>query len=186
MIKNNDLALLGYCQNWLEFEILTPELFALQLANFQQGDNKNSEHFRYSCLLDFIRRHEHFSDLQIKNFITLVEQDSDNLMAGSALKFFYECGKLTPSQFKTVEQALLSFGEWTAKFIEQNRLMTALEYSPLTADLVHQCIDFKEKYKSKILLQIIIEKTDDKAILEVFTTDNFGKKIRNLAKQKLK
>lgn len=37
-----------------------------------------------------------------------------------------------------------------------------------------------------MLIQIIIEKTEDKAILEQFTTLEFGKTIRNLAKQKLK
>lgn len=186
MTSQTDLEKLEYTQNWLDFGILSEEFLVKQLAEFEQGEDKNTEHFRYATFSQFIRKHDRFSDLQVQNFIHLVEQDNDNLMAGSALKGFYQCGKLTPSQFESVEQALCNFGSWAEKVIEQNRIMIALDTLPLTADLIQQCIDFKEKYQSNILIQIIIEKTDDKAILERFITLAFGKTIRNLANQKLK
>lgn len=186
MAIQSQLKILGYHQNWLDFGILTPEILTLQIANFHNGDDKNTEHFRYGCFMDFIRRNEQFSDVQIEHFITLAQQDDDNLMAGSALKMLFESQKLTPTQFDKVKEVLPNFGDWAVKLIEKNRLMITLSEQPFTDESLKECLEFSKTYQSNVLLQIIVEQTEDKAILERFTTDKFGKKIRNLAKQKLK
>lgn len=180
------LKQLNYHSNWLDFGFLTPELLSLQFENFHQGDDKNTEHFRYGCFLNFIKKHQEFSDLQIEQFIILAQQDDDNLMAGSALKTLFECGKLTSKQYESVKKELVNFGDWAIKLIEQHRLINTLSSNALTIELLKECFDFSKNYQTNILLEIIIDKTSDKDILEKFTTDDFGKKIRNLAKQKLK
>lgn len=116
-----DLIKLKYTQNWLDFGVLSEDFLAKQIAEFERGEDKNTEHYRYATFCKFIQENDSFSDLQVQNFISLIEQDNDKLMAGSALKGFYKCGKLIPSQCESVEQALLDFGEWTAKFIEQRK-----------------------------------------------------------------
>lgn len=65
-----------------------------------------------------MRENDGFSDLQIQNFIILVEQDTDSLMAGSALKQLFLSDKLTLSQFERVEHVLMNFGSWALKLIE--------------------------------------------------------------------
>lgn len=180
------LKCLNYHSNWLDFGFLTPQLLTLQFEKFHQGNDKNTEHFRYGCFLSFIQKHQNFSDLQIEQFIILAQQDDDNLMAGSALKMLFECGKITSKQYEFLKKELLNFGDWSVKLIEQHRLINALSSNILTAELLKECFDFSKNYQTNVLFQIIIDKTSDKDILKKFTTDDFGKKIRNLAKQKLK
>lgn len=180
------LKCLNYHSNWLDFGFLTPQLLTLQFEKFHQGDDKNTEHLRYGCFLSFIQKHQNFSDLQIEQFIILAQQDDDNLMAGSALKMLFECGKITSKQYEFLKKELLNFGDWAVKLIEQHRLINALSSNILTAELLKECFDFSKNYQTNVLFQIIIDKTSDKDILKKFTTDDFGKKIRNLAKQKLK
>lgn len=72
MTSQTDLEKLEYTQNWLDFGILSEEFLVKQLAEFEQGEDKNTEHFRYATFSQFIRKHDRFSDLQVQNFIRFI------------------------------------------------------------------------------------------------------------------
>ena len=115
------LKTLNYHKNWLAFGVLTEEILAQQINEFNKGDDINTEHYRYYTFLDFIRRNEEFSDLQIEQFIILTNQDADTYMVGSALKELYLSDKLSNNQNELVESYLANLGKWAEKLIERKR-----------------------------------------------------------------
>ena len=119
--SKSNLRLLNYHQNWLEFGFLTIDNLTNQVISFDNGDDKNTEHFRYQSFLDFINAHQHFTNTQMEQFIILVNQDVDNIMAESALRALYLSGKLTDNQVTKVENSLIEFGNWAKRLVEINR-----------------------------------------------------------------
>jgi len=110
---------LRYDNKWVEYEFITADEMATQLSEFENGDDKNSEHFRYRTFIRFITKGDNFSDLEIRRFIELVKIDSDQTMSGSALSELIKSGKLTMEQFEFTKPEFLKFGEWTNKVLSK-------------------------------------------------------------------
>ncbi len=115
------LKTLNYHKNWLNFGFLTVDNLINQANKFHQGYDKNTEHFRYNSFIEFINAHQKFTDLQIEQFIILVSQDIDDVMAGSALRELYLSEKLSDHQNALVENCLVSFGEWAIRLINKKQ-----------------------------------------------------------------
>lgn len=177
---------LGYTKKWLDYGLLTEEILNRQYVEFQKGEDLNIEHYRYATFLNWLNLKEYFTDVEIKNYIELALEDKDVLMAGAAVKELFTHSKISRSQFELIKQELPQFGNWTVKLIQREELKKSIENNKLTKDLVKQCINHSKQFNENILIELIIHKTNKMEIIEQFTKVDFGKKIRNLANEKLR
>jgi len=110
---------LKYAKKWLEYGFINESELAIQIEEFEKGEDLNTEHYRYKSFLNILQKKLIFTDEEIDNFIELVELDDDQGMAGTALCKMYLCSKLTNLQLTKVEIAFIKFGSWAEKIINR-------------------------------------------------------------------
>ena len=77
-----DLSTLGYTDKWIEFKFLSKEVFQQQLAEFEKEKDESTEHFRHRIFKDWLKSKKKLTNTDIEQFITLAEEDENDLMAG--------------------------------------------------------------------------------------------------------
>jgi hypothetical protein len=107
-------------------------------------------------------------------------------MAGSAVKDLFTHPDISDIQFYSIKKELFKLGDWTIKLIQREELKKRIETEPLTKKLVQSCINHWQIFNENVLIELIIDKADAIEIVAQFTTNDFGKRIRNLANEKIK
>lgn len=176
---------LGYSDKWLEYGFIDERILDHQYAEFRKGNDRNIEHYRYRSFSNWLSKKEKFTDSEIENFIELATEDNDQLMAGSAVKLLFSSPQISGDQFDLIRQKLPAFGDWTTKLIRREVLVRRIRKEKLTQNLVAESILYSREFKENILVRLIIEKTDDPDLIAEFTKSDYGKKVRNLANEKL-
>ncbi|OJJ15401.1 hypothetical protein BKI52_38965 [marine bacterium AO1-C] len=113
---------LGYSDKWIEYGFLNDKMLKLQLDEFHLGNDPNPEHYRYKSFLNWLDKREKLLDQEVINFIELALEDSDQTMAGSALKELLTSAKITEKQFQLIKPEFARLGEWATKVIEREVL----------------------------------------------------------------
>ncbi len=113
---------LGYNHKWIEYGLLTKEILDYQLAEFQKGEDRNTEHYRYGTFRTWLRTKNHFTNREIEQFIELALNDPDQLMAGAAVKDLFTHPNISDEQFDLIKKELSKFGDWTLKLIQREEL----------------------------------------------------------------
>lgn len=114
-----DLKKLKYSKEWLEYEFISKEELNNQNLALENGEDKNTEHFRYKSFSDWVNNNNQFTDAQIQQFIHLIELDEDQTMAGAVVADLFTSLKLSEKQREIVRAKLISFGAWAVKFVEK-------------------------------------------------------------------
>lgn len=175
------LQLLGYSQKWLDFGILSPEQLDEQLRTFERKDDQNTEHYRYATLGNFLRGKTTLSDIELAHYIALCEQDSNILMAGSALIDLFRFIDLTDSQFDTLVLRLQAMGDWSTSSICRYQLLRKIAHLPLTDELFEEGLNSKD---NKVIEGLI--KKASSIQLAVLATNGPTKNIRTMAQNRIK
>jgi len=131
--------------------------------------------------LNWLWSKENLTNQEIENFIELALEDQHELMAGSAVKELFTFPQITANQFDLVKQQLPKFGDWTTKLISRETLKKKIQNESLTHDLIRECVEHTKEFKENVLVVLIINETENSEFVTQFTTDDYGKKIRNLA-----
>lgn len=181
-----ELEDLGYTNKWVEYGLLTEEILTNQFSEFQKGEDQNTEHYRYGTFKYWLSSKNQFTNLEIDQFIELALEDSDQLMAGSAVKELFTHPDISDYQFNLIKKELSKFGDWTIKLIQREELKKRIESENLTEELVQACINHRQVFNENVLIELIIDKADGIEIVDQFTEIDFGKRIRNLANEKIK
>lgn len=177
---------LGYTDKWIEYGILTNEILTNQFSEFQKIENQHTEHYRYGTLKNWLNQKNKFTNLEINRFIELAFEDPNELMAGSAVKELFTHPDLSEDQFNLIKIELSKFGEWTDKLIQREVLKKRILAENVSDDLIQQCIVYRKSFNDNSLINLIIDKVDRIAIIEQFTSNDFGKRIRNQASEKIR
>ncbi|MEL6537672.1 MAG: hypothetical protein AAFQ98_19785, partial [Bacteroidota bacterium] len=106
---------LGYTEKWMEYGLLTEEALAQQYADLQNGVDHNTEHYRYGTFMSWLNQKTEFTDAEIEEFIELAMNDSDQLMAGSAVKVLFTHPGITKYQFSSPGSKLGKSGFYQVK-----------------------------------------------------------------------
>lgn len=181
-----ELEDLGYNQKWVEYGLLTEETLTNQLSKFQKDGDQNSEHYRYGAFKSWLDHKTEFTSLEINQFIELALGDADQIMAGSAVKALFTHRNISDNQFNLIKTELPKFGDWTIKLIQREELKKRIEREPLTKGLVQSCINYRQAFKDNVLIELVIDEADEISIVDQFTANDFGKRIKNLANEKIK
>lgn len=177
-----ELSTLNYTQKWLDYGLLTEEKLQSQLAELAKGEDSNTEHYRYGQFLNWLNAKDKLTDLEIEHFIELAKDDPDVTMAGPAMIKLFEHHQLADSQFEYIKSRLPEFGDWTAKIIEHATLQERLDKEKLTQELFHTILN--SQYNG--LIRQILDSSNDEEIIGYLAEHGPNKKIRNVAKQKLR
>ncbi len=179
------LSKLGYTKKWIRYEFITPEEFEKQLNHFLASEEKVQENYRFTSFVNWLNSKEKLSDRELENFVELAVEDSNEHMAGSALKELIESPKITDKQFEHLKIQFSTFGDWTKKVVLRETLIRRLNNEPLSLELFEECLDYKNTFEDSRLLVSIIQNTEDLDILSRFAESPVGKRIKTLADKKI-
>ena len=99
---NDKLLKLGYTTLWMELGILTEQKLNEQVAIYETGDDKNTEHYRYGAFRDYLTSHRTLTDTELDNYLKLANLETDKPMANSAIADIFREIELTDLQFNKV------------------------------------------------------------------------------------
>ena len=175
------LVKIGYTNLWLEYNILTIESLNEQVENYNNGYDKNKEHYRYATLNFFLNNNLQLTEKQLSNYLDITLNDEDKSMASSAIIDVFQKIELSENEFIQVCDTLKNFGNWTEKIIERHKLLRELKSETFSDDLFEKAVMFKDSIIHDILL-----KKSNLVQLEKLTVLGVNKSIRNQATQKIK
>jgi hypothetical protein len=119
-MNKEKLAILKYDQLWLDYKVLTMDLLQTQVNEFNNGKDKNTEHYRFATFKNYLQAQTSISDEQISNLFDIIKTDSDISMASSMAIDILKTKTLTESQFNMVADLLKhSFGDNMQKYIDR-------------------------------------------------------------------
>lgn len=175
------LSILDYSVQWIEYSILSINFLEEQLEVFRNGEDKNTEHYRYATFRKYLSEKTTFINRDLENYVTLCQNDKNAMMAGSAMIDVLFKIDLSDEQFDYFCSKLLEMGDWSNKTIVRHQLMRSIKTKDVTDELVQECL------KSEDL--IVIEQLVEKATASQLSTISLlgtTKRIRNTAELKLK
>lgn len=175
------LAKIGYTPLWLDYGVLTIEYLEEQEEVFENSDDQNTEHYRYSTFRKYLSSKSNLSDTEFDNYLRLTFADIDTLMAGSAAVDLFNSIDLTEQQFQRLCNSIGHFGEWTGKIVARQILLRQLRTNKLTDSLFKECIENGDSVIHEYVLNIA-----NKNQLKELINKGKNKKIRNIATEKLK
>ncbi len=185
------LSILDYSAQWIEYNILSIEVLEEQLEVFQNGEDKNTEHYRYATFRKYLSEKTTFINWELENYVTLCKNDKNAMMAGSAMIDVLFKIDLSDEQFDYFCSKLRELGDWSEKTIIRHQLMRSIKTKDVTDELVQECLVtdelVQECLKSEDL--IVIEQLAEKASASQLSTISLlgtTKRIRNTAELKLK
>ncbi len=173
-------SLLGYTEKWMNYGLLDEATLARQLKEFEKGENTGTEHYRYAKFLNWLRRKQHLTNEEIRNYIELALTDEEETMGGSAVKVLFEQANLTDEQYEYVKHRLPEFGVWTQKVISRDALKREIEKTEITAELIIRCWEHKIKYKENRVIERLLPKIHNPQLLKVFEQFELSKNIRRM------
>ena len=176
---------LGYTELWFDYNFLDEETLLKQITEFEKGDEKNPELFRYVSFQKWLDAKKTFTNEEVNNYIELAQNDSDERTAGSAMTDLFVSPKISDEQFNIIKIKFPEFGEWTEKLITREVLTRRLKAEVLTVELFNLCYKYKLDFNDNRLLVSIIKNTDSHEFLSMFENMEVGKKIKTLANNKL-
>ena len=116
---NKQLLTLNYSEDWLKTGVLRLDTLQKQLAAYENGEDLNTEHYRYVVFKAYIDQRESFKNEEVSSLLRLAIQDNDAVMAGSVVADLCRKNGLTDQQFDEVKEVLRSFGDWAIKVIDR-------------------------------------------------------------------
>ena len=180
-----DLSTLGYTQKWIDYGFITPEFLTQQIDEFNNSEDKNTEHYRLGALSKWLSSTKVLNISEIEQYMEVAKEDPDKLMAGTAMKELFTSTIITDSQFKFLKRKLPEFGEWTKKLIQFEDLTKRINNEPITEELFDACFKYKKEFRDNRLIVKIIKTTDNEDLLLEFETNGSGKQLRTLAQKRL-
>lgn len=97
------LRALGYHPDWLACGWVDERFLGEQLARFREGDDPNTEHYRYAAFQRVLRSRSALDDRQVAHYVALTRDDPDATMGEAAFIDLLWWRGLTPERFDRLE-----------------------------------------------------------------------------------
>lgn len=176
------LSKLHYDPKWLEYGFLDQPFLDEQIAQYETGNDKSAEHYRYAAFRKLLEASA-IDDPTLDRYVELAGLDEDQAMAQAALGLLARYEGLTEHQLSriTVHRAFASAE--LREIIEQTQLLRELNSRDLTDHLFARCVsNGKDRVQRKLLGKPGLSPQQ----LAVLTGHGANRAIRNLAKDKLR
>jgi hypothetical protein len=135
------LSTLDYNPRWLESGLLDQALLEKQLIEYDQGNDRNTEHYRYAAFRRLLDAPPDFVDDElIDRYIELANLDADRGMAQAALGLLANSVRLTEQQLVRLEEDPAFDVPILQKIIKRSQLLRELDSASISNDLFDRCI----------------------------------------------
>jgi hypothetical protein len=115
------LLLLNYSMDWINSGVLTESILDDQIQELSKGDDINTEHYRYKTFILYLSTHNPLTHTQLNQLLDILQKDTDVSMAVSVSILLLKLQYLTDSEFDLVSKTLITFGDWTKKYINNHK-----------------------------------------------------------------
>ena len=177
------LATLGYSPKWLEYGFLNENALMEQIACYQRGEDRNTEHYRYAAFCRVLAERPALDDASVDRYIELAEEDEDPGMARAALVDLLIWPGLTGEQFDRLSRDPRCAEPIFQKFILRRRLLSALQSAAVSAATFDACLSSKDQAVQRELAgkpELSAEQ------LERLGEDGVVRAVRNMATAQLR
>ena len=184
--RSNALKMLEYDPQWLESGLLDPEFLKRQAEEYRQGEDPNTEHYRYAAFLRWIDARDRYEDAEIRQFLFLVEADPDKHMSLAAGRVLLWKGNLTDTQFQDLADFLERLSEGRLKkSVDRERGLRELRRTrDITPAAFERYMALADSAVQDYLLQNFVG--NNEAYLEALAEKGATRRVHNMAGQKLK
>jgi hypothetical protein len=135
----NGLDLLGYSAKWVEYAFLDSEMLRRQLMVFETGEDRDTEHYRYSTFCHVLDR-DGLSDIDLDRYLELVDHEVSEETASSVLFLVIHWPKLSAGQRARLRrQPMFSEGRLQRQFAIYD-LSVELSGDKISDDLYERCL----------------------------------------------
>lgn len=177
------LEKLGYTGAWLTSGVLTEEILLEQELLFDKGEDRNTEHYRYSTCNQYLRNKKIPTTSELESLFELLQHDPDTYMAGSVVIDVFNRIELTDEQFSWFIRKVAVLGDWTEKTVLRQMFLRKLRKATPTEELIRDCILNGDQVVQTYLLE---NGNLNQQQLEELNIHGRNKQIRMAAKQLMK
>lgn len=181
-MTNEMLATLGYPAKWLEYDLLAQGTMAEQIAEFDRGEDQNTEHYRYTSFCRILERTE-LDDLTVDRFIELACLDPDQAMAAAALGQLVRHRSLTATQLDRLSVHPAFATRVLKRICQQTRLLRGLDSANPSGEFIDRCISTGDSVVQRKLLERIELNVGQ---LMALSEKGSNRAVRNLARSQLR
>jgi hypothetical protein len=90
--------------DWLTYGLIDGVFLAEQMEQFRQGDDPNTEHYRYAAFKRILQSHTSLDDTTLTRYVELTRLDPDTTMGQAAFIDLLWWKGLTEAQFTWLEE----------------------------------------------------------------------------------
>jgi hypothetical protein len=176
------LTILRYSPQWLEFGLIDQSFFVKQFDEYQNAEDKNTEHYRYAAFQKILRTQTSLTDRSLNNYIKLALMDENQAMAKAALVDLIKWSELSDRQLEQLRHHPAILERGLQKLITRTTLLRQLKSEPLTDELFAHLLSGKDSVIHQRLLDLTEPGSERLKQLEI---NGANRSIRNQAQQKL-
>lgn len=173
------LGKLGYTEDWLVHGLLCLAELNEQYSKYMNNDDKNTEHYRYSTLQNWIKNKTNLSEKDWHNFLKIYDNDPDKFMMDSFLISLVQKNILSDVQLNFIEK---TYGEQIGKEIHKQKIRNIIHSDNISRELIDSLV----QGKNYALLREVVDITENIQLLKYISNKNISsKKINNILKGKI-
>jgi len=178
------LATLRYSSAWWEWQFVSEEILGRQLEAFQNGNDPNTEHYRYASFRAVLEERNVLDDVCVARYIELARQDEDSGMARAALVDLILWPKLTNEQFEALSQNPMFAAPVFQKLIQRRRLLSEIRpAAPVAEAVFRRCLVSQDAVVQRELVEVVDLLPQQ---LEQLGSHGASRAVRNMAQVRLR
>jgi hypothetical protein len=128
---------LEFCKDWQTLGWLDIEHLEVLYAEYQQGEDTNTEHYRYAMFRHWFQQHKTLTDEQVEVCFTLSRADPDQGMIPGVIDILRE--HLSAQQFQNNILSIYELGPYIRKRDLEAQLYQEIN-NGMTEDLFQRCL----------------------------------------------
>ena len=171
--------LLQFSDRWLRLGLLTEDQLCALGREYEAGEDKNAEHYRYRVFRRYLSTHRPLPPQMAEALYETGKEDRDPAMGGAMMRDIVGLAECPAS---VLEQALASGEKHLIRAARQRRLLTELG-SGLTEDLFARCIGSRD---GAIQRELLKRPELTRKQLEQLAEAGSNRAVRNLATVRLR
>jgi hypothetical protein len=179
MMSRHDQRQLGFSDRWFQLGLLTDEGLCALVSEYEESDDKNSEHYRYRVFRNYLSAHRPLPPETADALYQLGLEDPDQGMGGAMM---HDIVGLTECPSGVLERASTSGEKHLVKAARQTRLLAELK-AGLTVELFVRCL---ESGDAGVQRELLSKAELSRAQLEQLAAAGSSRAVRNVAAERLR
>jgi len=174
----NGLSILGYDVKWVDYGFLDAEVLRQQIAIYETGEDRATEHYRYAAFCQVLDR-DGLSDVDLDHYLELVDNDVDSAMASSVLFHVIHWPKLSTRQRARLRRhSMFSEGRFQRQFTIYDLTVELGRVEGVSDLLYERCMATGDETLQR---KIVEHRGPTRAQIEQLVEFGKSKSVRNMA-----